>query len=259
MPNQTSILIVDDEVNLCNTLSKILTMKGYQISTAESGFRALDLIKEKQFDVVLMDIKMPVMNGIETFKQIKAIKPGSIIILMTAFSIDDLIRDAIRDGVYAVISKPFDIDTVISMIEKSKTGALLAVVGDDPEICKTMRSILEKKGYSVTTCATGEEAISITKERPFDIIFIDMKLPLLNGLETYLKIKKINPKAIAVMMTAYRQETNELIKQAIEKGAYSCLYKPFDMNEVIRIIEEVSQRIQKLKGVKEVKETQSGR
>lgn len=243
MTEKTSILIVDDDVNFCNTLSNILTMKGYQISTAESGFRTLDLIKVKQFDVVLMDIKMPVMNGVETFKQIKAIKPGSVVILMTAFSVDDLMRDAIKEGVYAVIRKPLDIDTVISMIEKSKNGALLAVVDDDPEICKTMKVILERKGYSVTTCATGEEAISITKERPFDIIFIDMKLPLLNGLETYLEIKKANPKAIAVMMTAYRQEADELIKQAIEKGAYSCLYKPFDMNEAIRIIEEVSKRI----------------
>jgi len=242
MVEKTSILIVDDDANFCNTLSKVLAMKGYQTSTAESGSRALDLLKERQFDVVLMDIKMPVMNGVETFKQIKAIKPGSVVILMTAFSVDDLVRDAIKEGVYAVIRKPFDIDSVINMIEKSKNGALLAVVDDDPEICKTMKVILERKGYSVTSCATGEEAISITKERPFNIIFIDVKLPLLNGLETYLEIKKTNPKAIAVMMTAYRQEADELIKQAIEKGAYSCLYKPFDMNEAIGIIEEISKK-----------------
>lgn len=244
MADMARVLIVDDDANFCNTLSKILTMKGYRITTADSGFRAVDLIREKEFDMVLMDIKMPVMNGVETFKKIKAIKPGSIVILMTAFSVDDLIRDAIKEGVYAVLRKPVDIDTVISMIEESKNGALLAVVDDDPEICKTMKAILERKGFSVITCATGEDAVSITKERPFTIIFIDVKLPLLNGLETYLEIKKVNSKAIAVMMTAYRQEADELIKQAMEKGVYSCLYKPFDMNEAIRIIEEISRKRQ---------------
>lgn len=242
MENLTSVLIVDDDANFCGTLSKILAMKGYQTTMAESGFQALDLIKEKQFDVVLMDIKMPVMNGVETFKKIKNIRPGIVVIMMTAFSVDDLMNDAIKEGAYAVIRKPVDIDAVINMIEKSKNGALLAVVDDDPEICKTMKQILEKKGYSVVTCATGEEAIAFAGERAFDIIFIDMKLPVLNGLETYLEIKKINSKTIAVMITAYRQEADELIKQAIEKGAYSCLYKPFEMDEAVRIIEEVSKK-----------------
>ena len=155
MAEKANVLIVDDDVNFCGTLSKILTMRGYRVSTAESGFHALELIREKQFDVVLMDIKMPVMNGVETFKQIKTIATGSVVILTTAFSADDLIRDAIEEGVYAVVRKPVDIDTVISMIEKAKNGILLAVVDDDPEICTTMRAILEKKGYSVTTCATG--------------------------------------------------------------------------------------------------------
>ena len=67
-----------------------------------------------------------------------------------------------------------------------------------------------------------------------------MKLPVLNGLETYLEIKKINPKAVVVMMTAYREETKELVKQAIKDSAYACLYKPFDMDKVIKIIGEVA-------------------
>ena len=162
--------------------------------------------------------------------------------MMSAFSVADLIREAVKEGVYAVIRKPFDIETIINMIEKAKSGVLLAIVDDDPGICKSMKNVLEEKGCSVTTCATGEEAISLARMRPQDIIFIDMKLPVLNGLEVYSEIKKINPKAVAVIMTAYRQEMDELVKQALKKGAYACLYKPFDMDEAIKIIDEVSKR-----------------
>lgn len=245
MPNQTSVLVVDDDVNFCSTLSKILEKKGYAITTAENGQRAVDLIKEKPFDVILMDVKMPVMNGVEAYKKIRQIRKSSVVIFMTAFSIEDLIRETVKAGAYAVIKKPFDIDTVVNMIEKSKKGALLAIVDDDPNAGKTMKSVLERKGYSITTCLTGEEAIALAKDRPRDIFFIDMKLPVLNGLETYLKIQKVNPEAVVVMMTGYRQEMDEMVKQAMEKGAYSCLYKPFNMDDAINIIEEIFEKKQK--------------
>ena len=245
MPDKASILIVDDDANICSSLSKILVKKGYATTTtAESGQHAIDMVKEKPVDIILMDIKMPIMNGVEAYKRIKQIRPSAVVIFMTAFSVEDLVKDAIKEGAYAVIKKPFDIDTVVNMIEKSKDGALLAVVDDDPNIGKTMKNVLERKGYSITTCLTGEEAIALAKHKPRDIFFIDMKLPVLNGLETYLEIKKANPKAVVVIMTAYRQEMDELVRQAIEKGAYSCLYKPFDMDEVIKIVEEIFKKKQ---------------
>ena len=242
MPNQTSVLVVDDDTNFCTTLSNILGKKGYATATAGSGQRAIEIVKEKPVDVILMDIKMPVMNGVEAYKSIKQIRPSAVIIFMTAFSVEELVKDAIKEGAYAVIKKPFNIDTVVNMIEKSRNGALLAVVDDDPNIGKTMKNVLERKGYSITTCQTGEEAIALAKDRPRNIFFIDMKLPVLNGLETYLEIRKANPEAVVVMMTAYRQEMDEMVRQAIEKGAYSCLYKPFDMDEAIKIIEEISKK-----------------
>ena len=245
MPNPTSVLIVDDDANFCGTLSKVLEKKGYAAIAAENGRRAIEIVKEKPVDVILMDVKMPVMGGVEAYKNIKQIHPSAVVIFMTAFSVDDLVKDAIRDGAYAVIQKPFDIDGVVNMIEKSRNGALLTVVDDDPNICKTMKNVLERKGYSIATCPTGEEAIALAKNRTRDVFFIDMKLPVLNGLETYLEIRKANPQAVVVMMTAYRQEMDELVRQAIEKGAYSCLYKPFDMDEAINIIEEISKKKQK--------------
>jgi DNA-binding NtrC family response regulator len=241
-PEKTKILIVDDDQNFCYTLSKILIQKGYETETANDGFMALKMAEEKEFDTVLMDIKMPVMDGVQTYKKMKSIRPEIVVIMMTAFSIDDLIRDAIKEGAYAVARKPFDIDTIVNMIEKSKNGALVAVVDDDPNIGKTMKSVLEGKGYSVTVCSSGEEVIALARERWQDIFFIDMKLPVLNGLETYLEIKRINPKAIVVAMTAYRQEVNELIEQAIKSGVYSVLYKPFDMDDAIKLIDEISNR-----------------
>jgi len=185
------------------------------------------------------------MNGVEAYKNIKQIRPSAVVVFMTAFSMEDLIHEAIKEGAYAVIKKPFDIDTVVHTIEKAANGVLLAIVDDDPNIGKTMKNVLERKGYSIATCLTGEEAIALAKNRPRDVFFIDIKLPAFNGLETYLEIKKVNPKAVVVMMTAYRQEVDKLVSQAIESGAYSCLYKPFEMDKAIKIIEGIVRKKQK--------------
>jgi DNA-binding NtrC family response regulator len=228
-------------------LSKILVKKGYETLLANSGFRALELIKEHTIDIVLMDIKMPVMDGVETYRKIKIIKPGLQVILMTAFSVEALISDALKEGVYAVVRKPFDAETIINMIEKSNNGALVAIVDDDPNICKTIKNVLEKKGYSVSTCLTGEEVIALAKDRHHDIFCIDIKLPVLNGLEVYFEIKKINPKAVVIMMTGYRQEMEELLKPGLKVGAYTCLYKPFDMDVLIKVLDEASKMVHKQK------------
>lgn len=242
MDNKASILIVDDDRAFRKTLAQILNKKGYEVFEAENGVQAMGLVKERPFSIVLMDIKMPIMDGVLTYKKLKTIRPGVSVIMMTAFAVDDLIADAIKEGAHGVLRKPFDIDAAIRMIEGAKNGCLLAIVDDDPGICRSMKLILEKKGHSVVTCSSAKECISIAKEKAPDIFFIDMKMPVMNGLETFLEIKKINPKVVGVMMTAYRQETDELVKQAIENGSYCCLYKPFDMDEVLRLIDEISKK-----------------
>jgi CheY-like chemotaxis protein len=70
-------------------------------------------------------------------------------------------------------------------------------------LCKTISLILRRKGYAVTTAKDGSEAIVRIKERPFDMVFVDIKMPLMDGVETYRRIKKIRPEAVVMMMTPY--------------------------------------------------------
>jgi len=243
MPEKTKILVVDDDVNFCGSLSKILAKKGYEISRASSGQEALKLINEKAFDITLMDIKMPVMDGLEAYKRARVIRPGIRVILMSAFSVDELVKDALKDGVCAIVRKPFDIDMIINTIERAKMGMLIAIIDDDPAICSTMNAAIGKKGYNISICHTSEEAISLAKKTKHDIYFIDMQMPVLSGAETYLEIKKIDPKATVVIMTPYRHETDALVKQIIDDNAYVCLHKPFSIDTVLKIIDDVSEKI----------------
>ena len=243
MAEKIRLLIVDDDVPFIDSLSDILKEKGYEVVDVKSGKEALKKVEETPFDIALLDIKMPVMDGVEAFKGIKKINPRIPVIMMTAFSAEDLVKDALKEGAYGVLHKPLDIDKVIAMIEAAKKdGCLVMVVDDDPNTRETLKDILENKGFVVTLAKNGQEAIKIAKERPEDVAFIDMKLPVLNGLETYLELKKINPKITAILITAYREEMQDLIESALRQGAYACLYKPFDPQKILQLIEEITQK-----------------
>ena len=247
MEEKASILIVDDNISLCKTMSFVLGRKGYAVTTAKDGPEAIERVKKNPFDMIFMDIKMPLMNGVETYRRMKKIRPEAVVMMMTAYAVEELVQKALQEGAYGITYKPLDIERMVAVIEEAseaKEGALILVVDDDPRTCITLRNILIKRGYGVGIAHTGEEAIAMAQERAYDIVFIDVKLPTINGLETYLAIKEINPEAVAIVMTAYRQEVANLVEEALKNHAYTCLYKPFDMEEVLKLVDEIWERKQ---------------
>ena len=245
MSHEASILIVDDNISLCKTMSFVLGRHGYAVTIAKDGTEAIERVKEKPFDMIFMDIKMPLMNGVQTYRCIKQMRPEAVVMMMTAYAVEDLVQQALEEGAYGIIYKPLDIERVVAIIEEAreaKRGALVLVVDDDPATCTTLRNILTKKSYQVGIAYTGEEAIALAQEAAHDILFIDLKLPTLNGLETYLAIRETNPQAVTIMMTAYRQEMAHLVEVALQNHAYACLYKPLEMEELLSLVDEIVKR-----------------
>jgi len=110
------------------------------------------------------------------------------------------------------------------------------IVDDDPELRETLADVLEMAGFGVETAGGGEEAIMKVKERSFDVVLLDIKLPGMNGVDTFKAIKKISPETRAIMMTAYAMEA--LINEALSACAFTVLYKPFEPDKVLELIEE---------------------
>ena len=139
MNDKTTILVVDDNQDLLETFAMILKRRGYEVQTACDGSAAVDRFKEQNFDVTLMDIVMPEMNGVDAFKKIREIQPEASIILMTAYSDEELIRTAIDEGVTLIIQKPIRIDSLIKLINETAGNEPILVV-DDNTICETLKN-----------------------------------------------------------------------------------------------------------------------
>ena len=242
MTKKAEILIVDDNASMLRTTTLILERKGYTVTTASNGPAGIERVKEQDFDIVFLDIKMPVMNGVETYRRIKEIKPEAAVMMMTAYAVEDLVQQALDEGAYGVIYKPLDIERVLTTIEKAREasqGAFILVIDDDPGLRRALQQSLIDQGYRVSTAHTGEEAVALVQETAPNIVFVDVKLPTINGLETYLRIKEINPQTVAVMMTAHHGEVRDLVQSALHNNAYACLRKPFDIDELLNVVQEI--------------------
>ena len=242
MKKQPSILVVDDNADLLSTFSLILKRRGYNVDTAGNGLSAVDKSKKHQFDVTLMDVVMPGMNGLEAFQRIREISPGARVILMTAYYDEEELRKVLNEGVYNAVYKPVDVAQLMEMIKEATLSLPILIVDDDAEFCKTMARMLELKGYRVDTTTSGEKAIEMVKEKEFQVAFIDIKLPVMDGVETYLKLKEINSSLATILMTAYRDEMRPTIEKAKAASIVSCLYKPFDFARVLKLVGQVAEK-----------------
>lgn len=238
-PTTTSILIVDDEVNMRSTLGDILKDEGYEIATAENGEQAVEMCHERVYDVILMDVRMPGINGVEAFRQIRRLQAGAKVILMTAYSLDELKRTALDEGAIAFLPKPLDIESVLKLISEVKNTAIL-VVEDEEHTAATLSNTLKKQGYRVTVTGSPHAALELVEQIRFDIIFIDAKLPVMNGLELYLAIKEVTPTSTAIMLSGNEKEFEDIAREAVRRTAYTVLMKPLDIDKVLGLLERIS-------------------
>lgn len=114
------ILIVDDEPNLRKSLALLLSEEGYDVATEGSPSAALSLAKSEAFDIVISDVRMPEMDGIELLRRLKEEKVASLVIMMSAYGSEDAAIAAMREGAYDYIPKPFRPDEVLLAIRKAE-------------------------------------------------------------------------------------------------------------------------------------------
>lgn len=174
MQNKLSILIVDDELSVRDSLSNWFSADGYDVSSAENAVAALKELERKEFQIILIDIKMPGMDGLELHRRIRATNNNAIVIIMTAFASVDSAVEALKDGAYDYICKPFDPDQLSQIIHKAsqiaetEAGTELEeeqprelenvenIIGSSPSMVEVFEQVKVVSGTDSTVIITGQ-------------------------------------------------------------------------------------------------------
>jgi DNA-binding NtrC family response regulator len=148
MARKISILIVDDEESVRDSLHNWFIEDGFRVESAENAKKALTILESDQFDIILADIKMPGMDGLEMLRRIKTIKPDAIVIIMTAFATVDTAVKALKDGAYDYVTKPFDPDDLTHLIRNATKQISLEVENEALKKTVSLENVEDMIGNS---------------------------------------------------------------------------------------------------------------
>ncbi len=236
----SKVLVVDDDRSIHVTIAGILRKEGYEVDIMENGYKALEAVKKSSYDIALIDIRMPGINGVETFKKLKEISPETTVIMMTAYAVQDLKKEALDEGAYKVIDKPFDMRKMIEVLKKIDSKNIVLVVDDDMNFRKTLKYNLESQGFKTINAEDGSRALKIIKRKLPDVVILDCIMPGMSGSQTLQKMNQIvhksGKKPEVILVSGYKN--NEEIAKALSLGAKKFFEKPINIGELKENIEK---------------------
>ncbi|MEE8399021.1 MAG: response regulator [Desulfobacterales bacterium] len=245
------VLIVDDEEEIIRRLGRILTKEGFEVVSAADGREGLDVFKRETPGLVITDVAMPEINGIELLHRIKKISPETEVIVVTGHGDYDMAIQVLRENALDYLKKPVDLDELLVAVGRylEKSGALkdelarpnVLLLDDDEDARNSMSRYLKKEGYRVFDGADGEGGLEIFLTERIDVIVTDVMMPKMDGLALLEEIKKAPGETAVILITGYGNE--EMVINAMREGVDNFLSKPVDIEHLVVAVDKAYEKV----------------
>lgn len=247
---QASILVVDDDTLHCHVVARRLAREGYVVATAASGPEALTLMDRQKFDLVLLDLEMPGMDGLETMSRIHAEmhRADTPVIILSADTRNEARERCLAAGAADYLAKPLVVPMVRARIDHClavKAGSLesmephapadqarILIVDDDDLSSRLLARQMEARGYIATCVNSGEAALAKLERERVDLVLLDIRMPTLSGTETLQRIRANDKtRRLPVVMVTASTDLADMLK-CVDEGADGYVTKPVDIGWV---------------------------
>jgi DNA-binding NtrC family response regulator len=234
------VLVVDDDIDTCRNLADILSEFDYHVEMAHDGFEALKKIDARRFDIALLDLKMPGMDGLELYREIKKRRPSIVAIIVSAYATGETVQEAHQAGASHVLSKPVDPARLLPLIDEAVEQPLVLVVDDDSDLCDSLWDLLHEKGYRIGMAHSEREATRLLRDDSYKVVLIDLKLPDGNGHSVFQAVREKSPDSRVILVTGHPAELEELVRRVLAEGADAVCYKPFDLPTLLDTVHRLA-------------------
>jgi putative nucleotidyltransferase with HDIG domain len=169
MPEQARVLVVDDEKFIRDILSDFLTMEGYAVRTASDGTQAVGELSRSHFDLVISDLKMPRMGGLDLLQHVAKLQPEALTVIMTGFGTVETAIDAMKHGAYDYILKPFKVEEIVHVVQRGLEKQRLAA-----ENLRLREAVsLYKVSEAITASLSLDEIVATVLDSALDEVHAD--------------------------------------------------------------------------------------
>jgi DNA-binding NtrC family response regulator len=232
-------LVVDDDRMMARTLCDVLRAHGWDVIGVNSGEAAVETVASVRFDVVLMDVRMEGMTGVDALREIRRLRPAQKVILMTAYTAADLLAQAEREGALKILSKPVAIPSLIQMLDDGAlSGRRVLVVDDNREYLATLCAVIKRAGYAVSDARTLDEAVANLEADQPAVVVLDHRLDKVDLTDSIIAIKRVSP-AVAVILYSGHVDVREAASQVPAAWITSCLQKPFPPDHLVELLDDL--------------------
>ena len=240
MTKSLNIFVGDDDRDVAEGLAEVLEVSGHSVELAHSGEAAMRLLRDQKFDIAFINAKLPGMTGIESFLEVHKIQPTTRAIMMTGYTVEQLLTQAVADGAVRLVQKPFGLDTVQKALESVVPNGMVMVAEDDPNFCEELRDKLSRHNYRIMIARTGKEALEAVRSGDLDVLVLDLRVPFVSGLEVYLELKKRGHSLPTILVSGIVSIADGAVDMLHDICVKGILAKPFDPAKLLSALQNVS-------------------
>lgn len=185
-----NILVVDDDRDNANSLGELFEYEGHATQVVYSGKEAIFAYLQMDFDLAFVDVMMPGLNGVQSFMEIRKLRPRAKVFMMSGYSVEELLRQAINHGALGMLSKPVAPQTLLAAIEQQGPNGLVVAPGPGQAFHAALQGAAQASGKQcqiVTSPAALERGASAG-----DLLVLDLNQPLIDSMGLYSSMRSVH-------------------------------------------------------------------
>jgi DNA-binding NtrC family response regulator len=239
MAEPLNICVVDDDRDVTEGLAEILELAGHRVRTAFTGQDALRILGEANCDMAFINAMLPELNTLESFLAICRSRPGLKAVMMTGYTIEQLLRQTVRNGSVSVLQRPLAMDEVLRALAGAGPKGIVLIAEDDPEIAAKISDAVSLQDHRVGIARSPGDALDVVLAGDCDILVLDLRLPVVGALEVYLDLEKQDRSLPTIIITDCPDNESGPIDLLRDPAVTGVLVKPFDPARLLASLETV--------------------
>lgn len=239
---QNSILIIDDNQDLADGYGIILEDKGFHVDIAYNGLDGIDSYQARQQDAILLDIKLPDINGIEVLRRLHQFNPTVKVLIMTGFAIEQILDQVCDHTNVEVLRRPFMIEQVFETFTENDQESLILIAEDDPFFAGTLSTYFSEYGMKPLLANNYKRALQDKFDEPVEVLLLDLHMPLMWALEVYLNLRQQNKIVKTIIVTGNVGNEEHKGDPLNSPAVTGCLFKPFTPEQLVQALNKTLQQ-----------------
>ncbi|MBF0477938.1 MAG: response regulator [Candidatus Omnitrophica bacterium] len=246
-----NVLIVEDSSVIRKLLERELTKTYFIPLSAGDGESAIKIAETEKIDIMLIDVNLPDIDGIDLLQKLKIQQPDSVAIIMTSLGSEEIAVQALKKGAIDYLSKPFstaDLSAALGRaLEKleAKQGDeyknTILITDDELPVVEQLKKFLDKEGFLTFGALSAEEGLEIITKQRIDILITDIRMGGMNGMDYFVKAKSLYPDIEGIVVTG--NKNLEFSVQMLRAGAFDYINKPVDLGDLLFSVNKAIERI----------------